>query len=29
MDEGKIVADGNTDNILEDISLLKAHGLAH
>jgi cobalt/nickel transport system ATP-binding protein len=29
MDEGKIVADGNTDSILADISLLKAHGLAH
>jgi cobalt/nickel transport system ATP-binding protein len=29
MDEGKIVADGNTEDILEDISLLKAHGLAH
>ena len=29
MDEGKIVADGNTEDILNDISLLKAHGLAH
>jgi hypothetical protein len=29
MDEGKIVTDGNTEYILEDISLLKAHGLAH
>jgi hypothetical protein len=27
MDEGKIVADGNRDNILEDISLFKARGL--
>jgi ABC-type uncharacterized transport system ATPase component len=27
MDEGKIVADGNRYNILEDISLLKARGL--
>src|SRR4030065_327996 len=29
MDEGKIVADGNTKDILEDITLLKAHGPAH
>jgi cobalt/nickel transport system ATP-binding protein len=29
MDEGKIVADGNTEDILDDITLLKAHGLAH
>jgi cobalt/nickel transport system ATP-binding protein len=29
MDEGRIVTDGNTEDILEDISLLKAHGLAH
>ena len=29
MDEGKVVADGNTENILDDIPLLKAHGLAH
>ena len=28
MDEGKIVADGNTQAILDDIPLLKAHGLA-
>jgi len=29
MDEGKIVTDGNTEDILEDVGLLKAHGLAH
>jgi cobalt/nickel transport system ATP-binding protein len=29
MDEGKVVADGNTEGILDDITLLKAHGLAH
>jgi len=29
MDEGKVVADGNTEDILDDITLLKAHGLAH
>jgi cobalt/nickel transport system ATP-binding protein len=29
MDEGKIAADGKTENILDDIHLLKAHGLAH
>jgi cobalt/nickel transport system ATP-binding protein len=29
MDEGKIAADGMTENILDDIPLLKAHGLAH
>jgi cobalt/nickel transport system ATP-binding protein len=29
MDEGKIVAEGNTEDILDDITLLKAHGLAH
>ncbi|MCX6009555.1 MAG: ABC transporter ATP-binding protein [Chloroflexi bacterium] len=29
MDEGKIVADGKTESILNDILLLKAHGLAH
>jgi cobalt/nickel transport system ATP-binding protein len=29
MDEGKIVADGNTEDVLDDITLLKAHGLAH
>jgi energy-coupling factor transporter ATP-binding protein EcfA2 len=28
MDEGKIVADGNTEAILDDIHLLKVHGLA-
>jgi len=28
MDEGKIVADGSTEAILSDISLLRAHGLA-
>jgi len=29
MDEGKIAADGKTESILNDILLLKAHGLAH
>ena len=29
MDEGKIVADGRTESILDDILLLRAHGLAH
>jgi len=29
MDEGKIAADGKTESILDDIHLLKAHGLAH
>jgi cobalt/nickel transport system ATP-binding protein len=29
MDEGKIVADGKTEGVLDDIALLKAHGLAH
>jgi cobalt/nickel transport system ATP-binding protein len=29
MDEGKIVADGNTGDILDDVTLLKTHGLAH
>jgi cobalt/nickel transport system ATP-binding protein len=29
MDEGKIVADGKTGSILDDIPLLKTHGLAH
>jgi cobalt/nickel transport system ATP-binding protein len=29
MDEGKIAADGRTENILDDIMPLKAHGLAH
>ncbi|MGB8707731.1 MAG: ABC transporter ATP-binding protein [Dehalococcoidia bacterium] len=29
MDEGKIAADGKTESILDDIPLLKAHGLAH
>ena len=29
MDEGKIAADGKTESILNDIHLLKAHGLAH
>ena len=28
MDEGKIAADGKTESILDDIPLLKAHGLA-
>jgi len=28
MDVGKIVADGSTESILTDVSLLKAHGLA-
>ena len=28
MDEGKIAADGKTESILDDITLLKAHGLA-
>ncbi len=28
MDEGRLVADGNTNNVLNDICLLKAHGLA-
>jgi len=29
MDEGKIAADGRTESILDDILLLRAHGLAH
>jgi cobalt/nickel transport system ATP-binding protein len=29
MDEGRIVADGNKGDILDDVALLKAHGLAH
>src|SRR4030066_382377 len=29
MDEGKIVADGNKEDILDDVTLLKTHGLAH
>ncbi len=29
MDEGKIVADAQTEKILQDIPLLRAHGLAH
>lgn len=29
MDEGKIVADGKTGSILDDVPLLKTHGLAH
>jgi cobalt/nickel transport system ATP-binding protein len=29
MDEGKVAADGRAENILNDIRLLKAHGLAH
>lgn len=29
MDKGNIVADGNAKSILDDIPLLKAHGLAH
>jgi cobalt/nickel transport system ATP-binding protein len=28
MDEGKIAADGKTENILDDIPLLRAHGLS-
>jgi hypothetical protein len=28
LDEGKIVAEGDTKSILDDISLLKVHGLA-
>jgi cobalt/nickel transport system ATP-binding protein len=28
LDEGKVVADGDTEHILTDISLLQAHGLA-
>jgi cobalt/nickel transport system ATP-binding protein len=28
MDEGRIVADGTTESILDDISLLRAHGLS-
>jgi len=27
MDEGKIVADGSTDELMEDVALLEAHGL--
>jgi len=29
MDEGKIAADGQTETILQDIPLLRAHGLTH
>jgi cobalt/nickel transport system ATP-binding protein len=29
MDEGRIVADSNKGDILDDVALLKAHGLAH
>lgn len=28
LDEGEIVTDGSTERILNDISLLRAHGLA-
>jgi energy-coupling factor transporter ATP-binding protein EcfA2 len=28
LDEGKVVAEGSTEKILNDVSLLRAHGLA-